>query len=76
MEWMPIHTRACVGTQIGYVYSVGQFLLAGVAFAVPHWRRLQLLVSMPFFLFFLYSWCVGPAGSNPTSLPPTPPRGT
>ncbi|XP_037695810.1 solute carrier family 22 member 6 isoform X2 [Choloepus didactylus] len=56
VEWMPIHTRACVGTLIGYTYSLGQFLLAGVAYAVPHWRHLQLLVSAPFFAFFVYSW--------------------
>ncbi|XP_011718808.1 solute carrier family 22 member 6 isoform X1 [Macaca nemestrina] len=56
VEWMPIHTRACVGTLIGYVYSLGQFLLAGVAYAVPHWRHLQLLISVPFFAFFIYSW--------------------
>ncbi|KAF7467126.1 Hypothetical predicted protein [Marmota monax] len=57
---MPIHTRAYVGTLIGYVYSLGQFLLAGLAYAVPHWRHLQLLVSAPFFAFFIYSWCVEP----------------
>nr|CAC87129.1 putative organic anion transporter [Sus scrofa] len=56
VEWMPIHTRACVGTLIGYVYSLGQFLLAGVAYAVPRWRHLQMLVSVPFFAFFIYSW--------------------
>ncbi|XP_040837801.1 solute carrier family 22 member 6 isoform X2 [Ochotona curzoniae] len=56
VEWMPIHTRAYVGTLTGYVYSIGQFLLAGVAYAVPHWRYLQLLVSVPFFVFFIYSW--------------------
>ncbi|KAL0626997.1 Solute carrier family 22 member 6 [Plecturocebus cupreus] len=56
VEWMPIRTRACVGTLMGYVYSLGQFLLAGVAYAVPHWRHLQLLVSVPFFAFFIYSW--------------------
>ncbi|XP_032497607.1 solute carrier family 22 member 6 isoform X1 [Phocoena sinus] len=70
VEWMPIHTRACVGTLIGYVYSLGQFLLAGVAYAVPHWRYLQLLVSVPFFAFFIYSWCVGPRGMRGTRLPP------
>lgn len=59
VEWMPIHTRAHVGTLIGYAYSLGQFLLAGVAYAVPHWRQLQLLVSVPFFAFFIYSWYVG-----------------
>ncbi|XP_012633636.2 solute carrier family 22 member 6 isoform X1 [Microcebus murinus] len=56
VEWMPIHTRAYVGTIIGYVYSLGQFLLAGLAYAVPHWRHLQLLVSVPYFAFFIYSW--------------------
>lgn len=65
VEWMPIHTRAYVGTLIGYVYSVGQFILAGVAYAVPHWRHLQLLVSVPFFVAFVYSWYVGSGvGSN------------
>ncbi|KAF6334287.1 solute carrier family 22 member 6 [Rhinolophus ferrumequinum] len=56
VEWMPIHTRAHVGTLIGYAYSLGQFLLAGVAYAVPHWRQLQLVVSVPFFAVFIYSW--------------------
>uniref|UniRef100_A0A8C5W6P1 Solute carrier family 22 member 6 n=1 Tax=Microcebus murinus TaxID=30608 RepID=A0A8C5W6P1_MICMU len=56
VEWMPIHTRAYLGTIIGYVYSLGQFLLAGLAYAVPHWRHLQLLVSVPYFAFFIYSW--------------------
>ncbi|XP_003798746.1 solute carrier family 22 member 6 isoform X2 [Otolemur garnettii] len=56
VEWMPIHTRAYVGTLTGYVYSLGQFLLAGMAYAVPHWRHLQLLVSVPFFAVFIYSW--------------------
>lgn len=56
---MPIHTRAYVGTLVGYVYSLGQFLLAGIAYAVPHWRHLQLLVSVPYFVAFIYSWYVG-----------------
>ncbi|XP_063084353.1 solute carrier family 22 member 6 isoform X2 [Cavia porcellus] len=56
VEWMPIHMRAYVGTLIGYSYSLGQFVLAGLAYAAPHWRHLQLLVSAPFYAFFLYSW--------------------
>ncbi|NXQ00996.1 S226B protein, partial [Vidua macroura] len=56
LEWMPTHMRALVGTFMGYCYTTGQFLLAGVAFAVPDWRQLQLVVSLPFFGFFLYSW--------------------
>ncbi|KAM9367171.1 LOW QUALITY PROTEIN: uncharacterized protein LRP34_012680 [Phaethornis superciliosus] len=56
LEWMPTRTRALVGTFMGYWYTVGQFLLAGIAYAVPDWRRLQLTVSLPFFCFFFYSW--------------------
>ncbi|XP_027562945.1 solute carrier family 22 member 6-A-like, partial [Neopelma chrysocephalum] len=56
MEWMPMGARAIVSTLMGYCYTVGQFLLAGIAFALPDWRRLQLAVSLPFFGFFLYSW--------------------
>ncbi|XP_009670171.2 solute carrier family 22 member 6-A [Struthio camelus] len=56
LEWMPTHTRAIVGTTMGYCYTVGQFLLAGVAYAIRDWRWLQLTVSLPFFVFFLYSW--------------------
>ncbi|NXA84879.1 S226B protein, partial [Thryothorus ludovicianus] len=56
LEWMPTHMRALVSTFMGYCYTAGQFLLAGVAFAIPDWRRLQLAVSLPFFGFFLYSW--------------------
>ncbi|XP_066107893.1 solute carrier family 22 member 6 isoform X3 [Saccopteryx bilineata] len=56
MEWMPIHTRAYLSTMTGYVYSLGQIVLAGLAYAMPHWRHLQLLVSVPFFAFFIYCW--------------------
>ncbi|XP_045711087.1 solute carrier family 22 member 6 isoform X1 [Phyllostomus hastatus] len=56
VEWMPIHTRAFVGTLNSYAFSLGQLLLAGLAYAVPHWRHLQLLLSVPFFAFFIYSW--------------------
>ncbi|NXW87992.1 S226A protein, partial [Alopecoenas beccarii] len=56
LEWMPTRGRALVTTFMGYCYTVGQFLLAGIAYAVPSWRWLQLTVSLPFFIFFCYSW--------------------
>ncbi|XP_048362898.1 solute carrier family 22 member 6-A-like [Sphaerodactylus townsendi] len=56
MEWIPTKYRAIVGTINGYSYTSGQFILAGVAYAIPNWRWLQLTVSLPFFVFFLYSW--------------------
>ncbi|KYO27836.1 hypothetical protein Y1Q_0006889 [Alligator mississippiensis] len=56
VEWTPTNVRAVVGMVTGYSYSVGQFLLAGVAYVIPDWRWLQLAVSLPYFVFFLYSW--------------------
>ncbi|XP_025049338.1 solute carrier family 22 member 6-A-like isoform X2 [Alligator sinensis] len=56
LEWTPTHMRAIVGTLNGYCYTLGQFFLAGMAYALPDWRWLQLTVSLPYFIFFLYSW--------------------
>uniref|UniRef100_A0A670YSJ5 Major facilitator superfamily (MFS) profile domain-containing protein n=1 Tax=Pseudonaja textilis TaxID=8673 RepID=A0A670YSJ5_PSETE len=44
VEWTPMHSRATVSMVTGYSYSVGQFILAGVAYAIRDWRWLQLAV--------------------------------
>ncbi|XP_077185470.1 solute carrier family 22 member 6-A-like [Paroedura picta] len=56
VEWTPTKTRAVVGTMYGYAYTTGQFILAGVAYLIRDWRWLQLTVSLPYFIFFFYSW--------------------
>ncbi|NWS65045.1 S226A protein, partial [Chunga burmeisteri] len=56
VEWIPTPYRAITIAITGFAYTLGQILLAGVAYAVPHWRWLQLTVSLPFFVFLLYSW--------------------
>ncbi|XP_067400547.1 solute carrier family 22 member 6-B-like [Emydura macquarii macquarii] len=56
MEWTPTKLRAAVGMVTGFSYSIGQFILAGVAYAIPDWRWLQLAVSVPYFIFFFYGW--------------------
>ncbi|XP_009458955.1 PREDICTED: solute carrier family 22 member 6-A-like [Nipponia nippon] len=56
VEWIPTPYRAITVAITGFAYTLGQILLAGVAYAVPHWRWLQLTVSLPFFVFLLYSW--------------------
>ncbi|XP_034034333.1 solute carrier family 22 member 6 isoform X2 [Thalassophryne amazonica] len=56
LEWIPIRTRTVVGTIMGYCYTVGQLLLAGLAYFIRDWRWLTLAVSLPFYVFFLFAW--------------------
>ncbi|XP_007943047.1 solute carrier family 22 member 6-like [Orycteropus afer afer] len=55
LEWLPIDVRPVFGFLLGFVPIMGQYLLAGIAYAIPQWRLLQLMVSLPFFVFFIYS---------------------
>ncbi|XP_060032141.1 solute carrier family 22 member 12 isoform X2 [Erinaceus europaeus] len=56
MEWTSAHARELAMTWNGLGFSFGQMLMAALAFGVRDWAWLQLLVSAPFFLYFLYSW--------------------
>ncbi|XP_075403664.1 solute carrier family 22 member 6-like [Tenrec ecaudatus] len=55
LEWLPIHARPVLGLLIGLFPSLGQLVLAGGAYAIPQWRHLQLMVSLPFFGSFICS---------------------
>ncbi|KAM9333814.1 solute carrier family 22 member 6 [Pholidichthys leucotaenia] len=56
VEWIPTRWRTVVGTLTGYCYTVGQLILVGLAYFIRDWRWLTLAVSLPFYIFFLYSW--------------------
>ncbi|XP_023277376.1 solute carrier family 22 member 6 [Seriola lalandi dorsalis] len=56
VEWIPTRVRTVVGTITGYCYTVGQLILALIAYFIRDWRWLTLAVSLPFYVFFLFSW--------------------
>lgn len=59
-EFMGLGHRRTVAILYQTAFTVGLVVLSGVAYAVQHWRWLQLAVSLPTFLFLLYYWYVGP----------------
>ncbi|XP_039696905.1 solute carrier family 22 member 20 [Pteropus medius] len=56
VEWMPTQGRTVAGVLLGFSFTLGQLILAGVAYLIRPWRWLQFAVSVPFLVFFLYSW--------------------
>ncbi|KAM7084995.1 solute carrier family 22 member 20-like [Molossus nigricans] len=56
VEWMPTRGRTVAGVLLGFSFTLGQLILAGVAYLVRPWRWLQFAVSVPFLVFFFYSW--------------------
>lgn len=56
VEWIPTKSRTLVGTLSSFFFTFGQMVLAGIAHSLRDWRKLQVAVCAPFFLFFLYSW--------------------
>lgn len=58
MEWTSAQAGPLMMTLNALGFSFGQVLTGSVAYGVRSWRMLQLAVSAPFFLFFVYSWWV------------------
>lgn len=58
VEWIPTRERTLVGTLTSFFFTFGQMILAGLAYWLRDWRKLQALVCAPHFLFFAYSWSV------------------
>ncbi|XP_031957702.1 solute carrier family 22 member 2-like [Corvus moneduloides] len=50
--------RRTVGILYQAAFSVGLLVFDAIAYAVPHWRWLQLAVTLPTCFFLLYYWCL------------------
>ncbi|KAM9060221.1 solute carrier family 22 member 1 isoform 1-T1 [Megaptera novaeangliae] len=57
-EFVGLGYRRTVAILYQAAFTVGLVLLSGLAYAVPHWRWLQLAVSLPTFLLLLCYWFV------------------
>ncbi|XP_058469882.1 organic cation transporter protein [Solea solea] len=55
-EWTGSKHRMLAGIITDYFFGVGYILLAGVAYLIRDWRKLQLTISAPGFLFIFYIW--------------------
>ncbi|KAM5283605.1 solute carrier family 22 member 1 [Hipposideros larvatus] len=57
-EFVGLGYRRMVAILYQMAFTVGLVLFCGLAYAIPHWRGLQLAVSVPTLLFLFYYWCV------------------
>ncbi|NP_001087673.1 solute carrier family 22 (organic cation transporter), member 2 L homeolog [Xenopus laevis] len=57
-EFVGLEHRRTVGILYQVAFTVGLLLLSGVAYVLPHWRWLQMTVTIPYFLFLAYYWCI------------------
>lgn len=55
-EWTGAKQRMLAGIITDYFFGFGYILLAGVAYFIRDWRKLQLAISAPGFLFIFYIW--------------------
>ncbi|XP_069788086.1 solute carrier family 22 member 2-like [Narcine bancroftii] len=55
-ELVGMKHRRTVGIIIQMFFSFGMMLLSGVAYLVPAWRNLQLVMTVPNFIFLIYYW--------------------
>ncbi|CAB1457237.1 unnamed protein product [Pleuronectes platessa] len=55
-EWTGPKERMLAGIITDYFFGFGYILLAGLAYLIRDWRKLQLAISAPGFLFIFYIW--------------------
>uniref|UniRef100_A0A8D1JU01 Solute carrier family 22 member 2 n=1 Tax=Sus scrofa TaxID=9823 RepID=A0A8D1JU01_PIG len=66
-EFVGLSYRRTVGIFYQVAFTFGLLVLAGVAYALPHWRWLQFTVTLPNFCFLFYYCDPRTASSNTQS---------
>ena len=61
---MGLGYRPTVAILYQMAFTVGLVLLSGLAYILPHWRWLQLAVSLPIFLLLFRFWYCVPVGTR------------
>uniref|UniRef100_A0A8D0AIP5 Si:dkey-166k12.1 n=1 Tax=Sander lucioperca TaxID=283035 RepID=A0A8D0AIP5_SANLU len=57
-EWTCTKRRMLAGIFTDYAFGLGYMLLAGIAYLIRDWRKLQLAISAPGFLLIFYIWVI------------------
>ncbi|CAJ1077649.1 solute carrier family 22 member 6-B [Xyrichtys novacula] len=55
-EWTGPKERLLAGIITDYAFGCGYIMLAGLAYLIRDWRKLQLVISAPGFLLIFYIW--------------------
>ncbi|XP_008636197.1 PREDICTED: solute carrier family 22 member 2 [Corvus brachyrhynchos] len=57
-EFVGSDYRRAAGIIYQLAFTLGLLILTALAYALPHWRWLQLAVTLPSFFLLLYYWCL------------------
>ncbi|XP_068160672.1 solute carrier family 22 member 13-like [Antennarius striatus] len=64
IEWTDPSRAASCTIVIMASYSVGLIVLSGIAYLVPNWRILQLVLSSPFIVVLIFFYCFLPESAR------------